>query len=277
MYPGKEMAEGPYVEARVEDLQYYVDNSADQDIQRFLRELFVHHGLTDDIDADGTPTITRLLLNILGVEESNKDLRQMQCLLFSKQLIKLEDDIQIKCVAFISWQAYLCLGEQIYASPPEPGIGSRSTRTLVEGIISRPSEYQPGKFPHVETLLIDIYSLFRMLYYLGYGKDYTQKEGREDISHIKSGFNIVVLYGGEGTDCPSFANDTYPFLVTNHHKQAGLGICYNNTRGHVAGPSFFIRNLLTDYWKYSSENNSLVKKEPDISPDQTDCVYVDPK
>ena len=262
MYESGIMADGRYVNSRIEDLQYYVDNfhARQRSIRSFLNKLFVQKDLPTDM--------IKILLHVFDPT------RNMNQSLFSKQLLKLEDDIQIKCVAFISWQAYISNEEQLYTTTLSTNIGWSKDKAL-RHVLSL-TAHQPNVFPFVTTMLIDLYSLLRMLYYLGYGKEYLQLNDREDISHIQSGYNISVVYGGEGGGCPNRnPSNINPFNVNYHPLQSGLGICHNNLRGHASGPSFFIQHLLhADVKKYSENNSSLVKDPPDDDAKLTDCVYV---
>ena len=171
--------------------------------------------------------------------------------LFSKQLIKLRGDIQYRCLQFIYYQLL-----------------------------------RPDIFSNI--MLIDSYTLHRALFYAGYGREelYTG-----DNESILSGYNIVLIYGGEGDNnifkCgwesiksfgkqdQSFAGDILK-LAPNYNlskisqfslfndnnlnvnfncqvKKNDLGISFNNMRGHASSPSYFFGHLFDNLSKKDDE------------------------
>ena len=203
---------------------------------------------------------------------------------FSKQLVKLQPDVQEKVVEYILWMTYLTERVRIFQI----------------------------------TMLIDVYSLMRMLYYIGYGdlgkssnelikeivalEQQVNKEpgggvlrvvdpntdslrlqksetlqllnAKKNMLDLSTGHNIVVCYGGEREceegywlrDCKGKMN----FRQKCQPKQGNLGVCYspdeqyspNKTsfRGHASGPSFFLDLMFSKEVESKSINNYLDKK-----------------
>ncbi len=162
--------------------------------------------------------------------------------LFSKQLLKLNDNTQYRCLQFIYFQLL-----------------------------------RPHLFANI--MQIDSYTLHRVLFYAGYGRKelYTGN----NISKL-SGYNIVVIYGGEGEniqyecDWTNFIklSKTRVLEVGSNHKNFSLfndtklkvnfncqvqyedlGITFNNMRGHVSSLSYFFAHLFDNL---SSKDEEMV-------------------
>ena len=166
---------------------------------------------------------------------------------FSKQFIKLNDDIQLLCLKFMFIQLLSNIKNIIYFT-------------------------------------IDSYTLLRLLFYLGYGKDdYTN-----ELNHKKK-YNISVVYAGESyTDYCFFRDEDCLNIDTvinicDKLKYCGITrkplsyprrICFNRFKGHISSIAFFFHYIFKDYIEQSYHKNWT--EHPDFNDEgsyiKTDCI-----
>lgn len=221
-------------------LQYYIDHyQKGVKLNDYLLNLFKNMIKRIDIDLNSIDIdyyFKEYLLELQSEISKNGD-----DTLFSKQLIKLRDNVQYRCLQFIYYQLL------------KPDIFS-------------------------EIMRIDSYTLHRALFYAGYGREELYTGGNESIL---SGYNIVLIYGGEGEnkkylcDWKSIKSsgktnqstlkdvNNIRFSLFNDNKldvnfycqvnQDRLGVSFNNIRGHVSSPSYFFAHLFDNLDKKDDE------------------------
>tara|TARA_B110000208_G_scaffold190848_1_gene255870 strand:+ start:1129 stop:4509 length:3381 start_codon:yes stop_codon:yes gene_type:complete len=114
------------------------------------------------------------------------------------------------------------------------------------------------KIYSIQMILIDFYSLCRLLYYIGLNNN------KIDNS-IKYKNSINIVYGGEAIDC-------------NIGVKVNMGICDGHTRGHNSSLIYYFRKYyfkeLNSFKNFLINDKDYLKKYYIPRPSNLDCVYM---